>query len=154
MAEWWVETMNLRTIVALASGLLLTCSGAFAQQGGAQDGSKAVWTYARGGAVSARRPGLMVQRGIQRYNNAQNEIIARARRGPIITDTPADRPTKIVNQAKAEAIRIIFQNLTALIVAFNFQQQIDAGRPPDSGTAPPSTDLTDLLGGPISGSGG
>jgi len=92
----------------------------------------------------------MVSQGVQRYSNAQNDIISRARQGPEITDTLADRPTKPITQAKAEAIKILFDNLTALIVAYN-AGQTGGGQTPDGGTSP--TDLSTLLGGPIHGPG-
>ncbi|UCG15246.1 MAG: hypothetical protein JSV19_08100 [Phycisphaerales bacterium] len=148
--------MKSKTTLGFALGLVLTGSSVFAQVTEPSAGSLAVWNNARGGAIAARRPGLMVQRGMQRYSNRQNDIISRALFGPVITDTAADREVKPITQAKAEAIRIIFENLTALIVAIDLQNQLNAGRPsPDSGggTSPP-TDVSDLIGGPVIGPGG
>jgi len=142
--------MKLRTVVGLVLGVALSGSAAWAQQGGTGSAPKASWNYARGGAVAARRPGLMVSQGVQRYSNAQNDIISRARQGPEITDTLADRPTKPITQAKAEAIKILFDNLTAMIVAYN-AGQTGGGQTPDGGTS--ATDLSTLLGGPIHGPG-
>lgn len=148
--------MKLTTILGFALGLTVAGSTAFAQFIEPSAGSLAVWNNARGGAIAARRPGLMVQQGIQRYSNRQNDIISRTLFGPIITDTAADREVKPITQAKADMIRIVFENLTALIVAIDLQNQLNAGQPsPDSGggTAAP-TDVSDLLGGPITGPGG
>ena len=107
--------MKLRTVVGLVLGVALSGSAAWAQQGGTGSAPKASWNYARGGAVAARRPGLMVSQGVQRYSNAQNDIISRARQGPEITDTLADRPTKPITQAKAEAISRINQRHATLL---------------------------------------
>ena len=148
--------MKSTVVIGFALGLMLAGSNALAQFAEPSAGSLAVWNNARGGAIAARRPGLMVQQGIQRYSNRQNDIISRALFGPIITDTADDREVKPITQAKAEAIRIIFENLTALIVAIDLQNQLDAGRPPSDsggGTSAP-TDVSDLLGGPITGPGG
>ena len=148
--------MKSTMMIGFALGMVLAGSSAFAQVTEQSAGALAVWNNARGGAISARRPGLMVQQGIQRYSDRQNETIARALFGPIITDTAADQEVKPITVAKAEAIRIIFENLTALIVAIDLQNQLNAGRPPsDSGGGTSSlTDVSDLIGGPITDPGG
>jgi hypothetical protein len=92
----------------------------------------------------------MVTQGIQRYSNAQNDIISRARQGPNITATT--QPAKILTQVKADAIRLLFENLTALIVAYNAGQTSGGGQTPGGGGTS-SSDLSTLLGGPIHGPG-
>ncbi len=139
--------MNRVSIFAGLVALLLPAGFALGQTGASP--SHAVWKNARGGAFAARRPGLMVQRGISRYSSRQNDIISRTRVGPDIVDTAADRPISPWKQARIESINIIFENLTAMITALDTYLRA-GGSLWDRGTGGgPSTDYTDLLGGAI-----
>lgn len=141
--------MKRACALLVAASLLLAFPATFAQEIPVDPQATAVWNNASGGAVVGRRPALRVRQGVSRYRNAQNDAISRIRNGPTITDTAADRPTKVATQAKAAAIQYIFDNLTALIVALNLQLRTQAGLPPVSPSPdgqPSLTDLTDLLG--------
>jgi hypothetical protein len=141
--------MKRQGALLVAVSLLLAFPATFAQEIPVDPQATAVWNNASGGAVVGRRPGLRVRQGVTRYRNAQNEAISRIRNGPTITDTAADRPTKFVTQAKAAAIQYIFENLTALITAYNLQLRTQAGLSPVSPSTDGQqsvTDLTDLLG--------
>jgi hypothetical protein len=138
-------------MIAGLVALMLPAGFALGQSGASP--SHAVWKNARGGAFAARRPGLMVQRGISRYSSRQNDIISRARVGPDIVDTAADRPVSPWKQARIESINIIFENLTGMITALDLYLQAggslwDRGT---SGGGTTTTDFTDLLGGAIAG---
>jgi hypothetical protein len=153
--------MKRRAALVIAVSLLLAFPGAYAQEELPVDSqATAVWNNASGGAVVGRRPGLRVRQGVTRYRNAQNDAISRIRNGPTITDTAADRPPEFATQVKAAAIQYIFENLTALIVAYNLQLRTQAGLPPvtPSPDGQPALDnLTDLLGnitGPSTTGGG
>lgn len=144
--------MTRISMIAGLVALVLPAGFALGQTGASP--SNAVWRNARGGAFAARRPGLMVQQGISRYSSRQNDIISRARVGPDIVDTAADRPVSPWKQARVEAINTIFENLTAMITALDVYLQAggslwDGGGTSGGGTT--TTDYTDLLGGAITG---
>lgn len=129
---------------------------AYAQQqpGAEQLNGRPVWENAKAGAVLARAPGRMVNRGIARYNEAHDATIAHGLLRVTIDEPPPG--TSLVNQTIADMLDIVFRDLNLLIAALIAQQGLDGIFPPDTGTngttpTTPTADVSDIL-GTISGS--
>lgn len=94
-----------------------------AQQAGQGD-TLLVWNATSVGALGTRRPGRLVDAGIGRYGDARARAFAR----PSITEQPVDpSPTK---QIKIRFIEELFQNLNAVLLAFNNLLRAEGGLPP------------------------
>jgi|GEM_PF-3742607 len=130
-------------VFAVAIGLT---DVAWAQQ--IEPGSQAVENNASGGAIRARAPGNMVAAGLARAVEAQDRLLSR----PEITDTPESRPISVVNQARIEALQVMFTTIQQMIAAIHNAILGQAGR--DSILVPPP-DFPDVdRGGDGAGGGG
>jgi hypothetical protein len=124
---------------------LASAPAAYAQDGQSEFvNARPVWENVSAGAVSARRPGRMVQAGNLRFQEAHNAAIAHAQNGPEITE---EAPAVDEGSAlRAELIAGLFEGvnntITAISAAIGLGLGLDDGT--DDGTTAP--DLTDLLG--------
>jgi hypothetical protein len=96
---------------------------AWAQEG-PEGNFNAVWNNTSPSALARRSPGNLVTDGIVRHQENFNRAFSR----PEITET--ERPTKIIHQLKADAIEIIFDNLNAILLAFNAAIRAQGGLDP------------------------
>ena len=139
-----------RRIAIVVAAAVVTCGvwAAIAQQSGTN--SNAVWNNVRSNAVAERSPGNMVQAGNARVNEFQTYAFSR----PQITAQEAD--PDLVTQLKVQAIQTIFDNLNAVLLAFNQVIRSEGGlapyvptpiRPSSSSLGGSGFDISSLLGG-------
>jgi len=140
--------MSRRAVVAAGLMVLGLAWPVQAQQGQPESGSRAVWNATSPGALAQRSPGNMVSAGAARHVDAQNRAFSR----PEITATESIKP---VQQLKIDAIRILFENLNAVLLALDNAIRAQAGFAPyvPNPIRPGGTGGIDL-GSVLGGSGG
>ncbi|HEY3244587.1 MAG TPA: hypothetical protein VGM03_14690 [Phycisphaerae bacterium] len=115
--------------IAVWAGVLVVGSTAYAQRAGQIPTPPAlpmpvpVEQSQSGGAITARRPGRLVQAGLQRASDFSGLAL---NGGPDVVDPPH---SSIKQQALAQSIQIIFQNLNLFLVGINNMIRANAGLP-------------------------
>ena len=111
-------------VIAAAAVVVLADAGIAPAQDAGESGENLVWNATGAGALSTRRPGRLVDAGIGRYAEAR----VRASSRPDITQAP-DEPN-LKKQIKIVFIQTLFQNLNAVLLAFDNVIRAEAGFPP------------------------
>jgi hypothetical protein len=129
----------IKKLLMLAAVVVVADAAEVAAQDAGESNPNLVWNATSAGALATRSPGRMIDAGIARYNDAQ----ARAFSRPNITEV--DDEPGLKKQIKIVFIETLFQNLNALLLAYNNMIRAEAGFPPFVPTPITPSTSTSLL---------